>query len=498
MNVFIVEDEYWALLELQTLLKKYESKHHMYYFENGEDALEALEEQPPDLVITDITMPGINGLELIEKVKSFDERTECILLTVHDTFEYAKRGIQLGVADYVLKPIKKDALYDTIDVRLKVIEERKREETEKQHWSINKLLFQSVEENNFDMESFDNQSFVLIYLLVSNWKATVSSSMSIEMKNMEDLIERDEICWFLSIDAQRKVLLISNPNQKYLMDFPLADIYQELYRFGQIHVCSLLKSADVSLNACFHEAEQLMDRHKLFGETTILDQHNLTSEKELQGLWSIVRIIENKIKENQFASIPRQINDLVELIEKEKILQKQLFQFLLDMYYAIIYKLQQSTSNVIKIVEGDRYFDQLESLETFDQLKNWLINLLNEIVKVTPHHDVAPKHLIPMIKTWIANFHSTNITFQQFADEHHVSVSYLSREFKEQTAMTFSEYLTDVRITKAKELFDKGMERTAEVGALVGYQDPKHFRTVFKKVTGMTPKDYKNIQKRGG
>ncbi|MGN8647331.1 response regulator transcription factor [Gracilibacillus sp. HCP3S3_G5_1] len=497
MDIFVVEDEYWALLELQTLLKKYESNHRICYFDNGEDALKQLEEKPPDLIITDITMPGMNGLELIEKVKLLDDRIECILLTVHDTFEYAKKGIQLGVADYILKPIKKEALFATIDKRLAMIAERKQEETEKQHWSINKLLFHSIEQNNFDMERFHHQPFLLIYLLVGNWKAPTTLPISIQLEELEMLLNQEEKCWLLSIDEQRKVILISNSNSRALKDFPVKDIYQYLCRFGQIHICSLLKDQNTSLSACYHEAELLMDKYKLFGDSTILCQHNRYEEKDIHHLWSNVRILENKMRDSQFASIPILINDLISLIERERMPQKQLFRFLVDMYYAIIYKIQQSTSNVIKINDINEYFDQLETFVTFDQLNNWLTNLMNKIAKITSHPHIAPKHLIPKVKEWIEESYASNITFQQFADEHHVSLSYLSREFKEQTNMTFSEYLTNVRIKKAKELFDRGMKKTVEVGALVGYNDPKHFRSVFKRVTGKTPKEYKALQTRG-
>ncbi len=261
MNVFIVEDEYWALLELQTLLKKYESNHYVYYYENGEDALIDLEEKQPDLVITDITMPGMDGLELVEKVKAFDKKIECILLTVHDTFEYAKKGIQLGVTDYILKPIKKLALYETFDAQIQIIGERKLEETEKQHWSINKLLFQSVNKNNYDMERFNNQSYLFIYILIENWKAPISKEYRFDINKVEGLLTNGEKCWFLSVDEHRKILLIANPDQKYLMDYPIKEIYQVLSGVGQVHVCSQLKDVNVPLNKCFYETEQLMDKH---------------------------------------------------------------------------------------------------------------------------------------------------------------------------------------------------------------------------------------------
>src|SRR5690606_12156603 len=155
-------------------------------------------------------------------------------------------------------------------------------------------------------------------------------------------------------------------------------------------------------------------------------------------------------------------------------------------------------SQVIKIENMEDYFDELKSLVTFKELEEWLLELVYKIIEAADSDkQVAPKHLIPQVKQWIEEAYQRPITFQQFADEHHVSLSYLSREFKEQTGMTFSEYLTRIRIHKAKELFINGLERTVEVGELVGYHDMKHFRTVFKRETGLTPASFKESVKRG-
>ncbi|WP_208585515.1 response regulator transcription factor [Gracilibacillus suaedae] len=491
MNVFIIEDEYWALLELQTLLISYQLHHNIYFFDNGEDALDKLSEITPDLVITDITMPGIDGLQLVEQIKQFDHRIECVLLTVHDTFEYAKKGIQLGVAEYILKPIKKKALFNTIDQMLEKIRQNKQLEAEKQHWSISKLLFQSIKQNNNNVESFDNQPFLFVYILLGNWKAPVSQINDMETEEINDLFRADKQCWFLSIDEQRKVLLIPSENNLYMETTAINELYQYVKRFGQVHICTCIKSDQTSLHEVYQAVEKRMNKEKLFGESTFLNHYHQQHEKDIQSLWDTVRIMERKLRTYQFALIPEQIKKLIDKIQQKKIPQKQLFRFLADMYYAIIYKLQQSTSNVVNIDNIDEYFDQLDALVFYDQLENWLVDLMNHISRELSHKEIAPKHLIPKVKEWVEEAYSNNITFQQFAEEHHVSLSYLSREFKEQTNMTFSEYLTNVRIKKAKELFDSGVKKTVEVGALVGYNDPKHFRSVFKKITGKTPKSYR-------
>jgi two-component system response regulator YesN len=106
-----VEDERWALEELKALFKRYEPQHLVHAFENGEDALEAANSVVPHLVLTDITMPGMDGLELLAEIGRGHPEAKGIILSVHDDFAYAQRGMQTGVTDYLLKPVRKrDAL----------------------------------------------------------------------------------------------------------------------------------------------------------------------------------------------------------------------------------------------------------------------------------------------------------------------------------------------------------------------------------------------------
>lgn len=498
MNIFIVEDEYWALEELKTLLKKYEEEHQLYYFQNGEEAFQHFKEVTPDLVITDITMPIMDGLQLITKIKQADPAVECVLLTVHDTFRYAQKGIQLGVADYLLKPIKKEDLYETVDQMIEKIRKRKREESDRQHWSINKMLIDSIQRKNYDIHELDNQRFLFMLTLFGNWRAPIIDMEQMDIQDIKDIVGHDRECWLLSVTGRQKVLLISLKPHEKLESFPLDAVHRYHQQFGQAHSYTLIKNEKIALNKVFQKAMLMLERGKLFGTPTALTEMSAWREVDLHPIWDKVRILEQKLLNGELATVEGQIKDLLKQLKKYPLTQRQLFRFLTDMYYALQYKLQQSTIPVLQQGFMEDFTEELNALVTYEELEKWLTELILKIMDSTQiDKQIAPKHLIPKVKQWMEEGYQRTITFQQFAEKHHVSLSYLSREFKEQTGMTFSEYLTNIRIEKAKDFFREGIERVTEVADLVGYQDVKHFRSVFKRVTGLTPAEFKATLKEG-
>ncbi|GAA0310420.1 YesN/AraC family two-component response regulator [Gracilibacillus halotolerans] len=499
MNIFIAEDEYWALEELKALLKKYEDEHNLYYFPNGEEAFQYFKNVTPDLLITDITMPLMDGLQLIKKTKAVNPSVECILLTVHDTFSYAQRGIQLGVADYLLKPVKKEELYKTVDRMITEIRKKKREEKDRQHWSINKMLIDSIQQKNYDIQELDSQRFLFMYTLFGNWLAPIIDMEKIEVQTIKEIVGDDRACWSLPISGRQKVLLIELKPKEKLESFPLQEIHRYHQQFGQAHTFTLVKNENIPLNEIFQNATLQLEKGKLFGRPTAVTELTPIIEPEISHLWDKVRVIEHKLVNREFANVDEQIGELYKQLIAYPLTQRQLFRFLMDMYYALQYNLQQSTRPVMQLDEMDDYFDKLNRLVSYEELEDWLHGLVYKLTETTQSdQQVAPKHLIPKVKQWIEESYQQSITFQQFADEHHVSLSYLSREFKEQTGLTFSEYLVKVRINQAKAFFQEGVDRTVVVAELVGYHDVKHFRNVFKKMTGLTPTEYKESIKEEG
>ena len=170
MNLFLVEDEQWALAELKTLFKRYEPQHRVLAFENGEAALEAAKTIVPHLVLTDITMPGIDGVELLAALGRQHPEAKGIILSVHDDFGYAQRGMQTGVTDYLLKPVRKETLYKAVDRMLTRIEEESRGRSDRTQWSLLQRLLSADEiEHGKQQAAAEPQRMLMVLLLLENW-----------------------------------------------------------------------------------------------------------------------------------------------------------------------------------------------------------------------------------------------------------------------------------------------------------------------------------------
>ncbi|WP_165445102.1 response regulator transcription factor [Gracilibacillus phocaeensis] len=484
MNIYVVEDEYWALEELKILFERYKREHQIFFFEDGEEAYQHALINEVELVITDITMPVMDGVELVKRMKSIKDDTKFVLLTVHDSFDYAKEAIQLGVKDYLLKPIKKEVLYRTIDSIIDQIYTHKLQITDQQLWTISQLLAnpESIKDHE-NLSLFEDKSYLLIYILLRNWSAPINKNSVCKIKSEM----RNQSGWFLQLDEQRMLLL--QPENRVQHNSVLEWFYQ-WNMTDQIHLCIYKKDKNQRLIDAFQQAHHLMQKNKKFGTSTIIIYEEKESQKDLSKWWDNIRVIEQYLQRQTFASIAPQLDILIECMELLQVTQRQLNQFLLDMYYAIWFKLHRNLKETFQNDEIDSFLSELDRLVTFSDLRHWLTKLFDHLILSVAEPQIAPKHLIPKVKTWIHEYYFDNITFQQFAEAHHVSLSYLSREFKEQTNMNFTEYLTAYRIQKAQEYFKNGVLKISEVSELVGYKDSKHFRKVFRKIIGITPKEY--------
>lgn len=495
MNIFIVEDEYWSLKEMETLFKKYESMHTIYAFESGDDAYAHMHKVIPELILTDITMPRMNGLELIKKAKALNPSVETIILTVHDTFDYAKEGIHLGITDYLLKPIKKDKLFEVTDKVIANIEIEQKRQYEKENWMINQLLFTSMTETSDPIDISLNPCF-FIYVLMGNWETQLKENDVLKKPDLNQMMYELGLpakqLRLVHIDMRRQVILLPNKDIGHIEKSVLPTLFKYLNQKIHVHMCYLNKGKNMTLKQAFQLAHETLTKHKLFGYPTLIDAVNPpVTEVNLHSIWEIIRFIELTIEKGEQDQLRCYIRQVIEKLIDLSPSQQQLQRFLIDLNYAILYNLRQKKMMTLDLDTMQQDFDFLNYNVAYSELEKWLQDYFYKLTDTFSSKNIAAKQLIPKIQQWIEQDYAKHITFSEFSKAHHVSLSYLSKEFKRQTGVTFVDYLTEVRIRKALELFEAGKERTVEVGELVGYHDPKYFRSVFKKMTGMSPKAYK-------
>ncbi|MFC5452708.1 response regulator transcription factor [Paenibacillus aestuarii] len=497
MNIFLVEDEYWALAELVELFKVYEPEHCVYAFENGEDAMLAAATIHPHLVLTDINMPGMDGLALVERLNQMDPNIRKIIVSVHDQFEYARKGMKFGVADFLVKPVKKDVLYKAVDHMLEQLQQARKHSAQWLQGALAKMLLTPDRIQHPQLDRFYTEACQIVLIRLdegdfrSSWKETETS--------LEQLIASlaggaaAEVVG-VELDCRQRVLIAMDQQtcqaQADIHKSAAALLDQLKLSGHHVHIGVAKKPAGRSLFEVFSPFSQQLKDNRLFGMPSLVMAEEKRSDADLTAVWERVRVLETHYRKGELAKGKGVLQGLLKELRHKEITKRQLELFMGDMLFSLRfnkYGIRTGVNGVHGLYEDP---STLQHISSYDEL---LICLHDKIIALYGEEQVSettPKELIAVLVNQIHHHYQRAISLQQFAAEHHVSLGYLSRMFKAQTGLTFSEYVTEYRIRKAKELLQGGVERLQEVSRLVGYEDPKHFSLLFKKQVGETPMMY--------
>lgn len=493
MNLFLVEDERWALAELESLFKRYEPQHRVLAFENGEDALEAAKSIVPHLVLTDITMPGMDGVELLAELGRCHPDAKGIILSVHDDFAYAQRGMQTGVTDYLLKPVRKETLYRVVDRMLARIEEESRSRSDRAEWSLLQRLLSADAQERGEPAAAEQPQMFMALLLLENWASPLTWKDA-GLKASDILAhfgsglngESDSHC--VTIDCRRRILLLPAYDEASTKSIKirLQSFFQYVESRGiLLHVSFGMKKERESLNRSFVRLSKQLEEHLRIGVPTWAAPDTKPAVPDIGEIWVKVRALQAQIKAGDIARGRDTVSRIVKGLQCKGVTQKQLSQFASDLFYSLKFNLQ--SESVARLPED---MSLLNEAIDYEPITEWLTAAVFVIAGKCESKEQKPKGLVPVMMNWIHANYQGDLSLQQFASEHHVSLGHLSRLFKSQTGYTFSDYLIGYRIGKAKELLADGTSRPSEVGELVGYEDAKHFSYLFKRITGETPTAY--------
>lgn len=495
MNIFLVEDEHWALAELVELFKAYEPQHRIYSFDNGDDALEAAQTIRPELVVTDITMPGISGLELIARLLDIDPTIRAVILSVHDQFSYAQQGLKLGVVDYLLKPVKKDALYETIDHAIQRIQTDEKLVSAKNKWLLSQMLLHPEPVDSPLFDEIYRQSYFMALFSAEKGLSNLPLAVGERIRKLAKNTSGGSSGYLIELDAQRKVLLspLKDSTEFTHHEALLRQVYHEVKHELILHIGCAVKPAKESLYEAINVLDATLQEQRRFAQATWIGQAESGSEACLTELWDDVRVLEAFIKKGQVNKIREYAAAIVAKISKKRVTRRQLMIFLNDMVYSLRYKMQQES---VEWRQADTEMQAVfAGISTYEELGSHLEMFALSFCAQNVSQDTLPRELIPVLLHWIHQNYHLNIFLQQFASEHHVSLGYLSRLFKAQTGESFSEYLARYRVEKAKEFLAGGIDRIQDVCQMVGYEDVKYFSNLFKRIVGVTPTEYQKKRK---
>ncbi|WP_332696671.1 response regulator transcription factor [Halalkalibacter lacteus] len=474
---------------------------------NGAEALTALEKCSYDILITDIKMPLIDGIELMQQALELYRSLKVILISNYSDFEYVKEGLKLGAVDYLLKlTLKKEDLLAVLRRCISMLEEERKKHSELNHYQQGAVY---LARKNVEQE--------IKRLIVQEQTSPLSTSWA------PAWLENSYACVYLMLDEAEEW----RENYGYLYVQLLLEEWQKMFYMQVEEGAALLVAESVMfllLPDHDGEAEQRLLQWKqlLEKEWQISTSAGFVTE---QGIDSIVKGFANSRSACQrrfFEGLGGLycMNSSEIRIEKEEhhdwtpffeMIQSgdpvsSAIEVALERWKSGALNPEQVQQEACSLVTGAYHLhDDAESLllerhdllcraETMEQMVSLLISQLEDIETpfIRKQTDKGyDKQLITKALEYIAAHFTENLTLQSVADIVHLSKSYFSLYFKKQTGRNFVDYLIELRIREAKRLLVQNENRIYDVAGASGFKDVKYFSKVFKKVTGVTPMEYR-------
>jgi two-component system, response regulator YesN len=505
MRIVVVEDEAKTRRGVINLIKKINPDYQVVgEAANGADGLKIITTLKPDLVIVDVRMPQLNGLEMLDKLKEEKIRHKTVILSGYSDFEFAQKAIKVGVNEYLLKPITVEDIQKTLLVIEKELETEKQTEHSRDFFTVEHILQNILLEethNVADLQDYlvrehgiqGNQSFALV-MTISNGEIP-KKDLKLRLKNYLD--QNQDLKYFIMDITIYHETIILLPLQS---DLSTMEVFFEEVVLKGLHNNGF---PNVSIGLVFVPTlseiqAKLQQLHQQLKWSLVLDKNLLLSELKIAQL-KIKPIVYPKEIENSAISATY-AKDLIKLRQavvdflnwwKQAVYQpEQIIEAFVRFASSIINVIKEMDSELFKQIKQHQILQRLMDSFTGWQLEATLLEFLNRLDQLEASNGPNYSPVIQRALHQIMEYYHTGITLEETAVKLRITPEYLSSLFNKEVGRNFSTYLKEFRINKARELLINSNLKVYEIAEKVGYSDPKYFCRVFKEVTGLSAGDY--------
>jgi two-component system response regulator YesN len=496
---------------------------------NGKKALEIIKNIGDiDIVITDINMPIMNGIELIEKSRSLGIDTEFLVLSAYDDYSLVRSAFKLGINDYILKTeMEPDKILKMV---VAALEGKKRDKGNKNYSVdrnelVRKLIVGDLTKNELDRSvlRLKEENYICCSLLIDSFKIVEKryedndlKELMISVKNaVSQILEAMGMGEIITLAPEEYgVILAFDTASMNCLNERLSDILNKIRyaisNFLNIEVTIGISKVSSDINdikSLVEEAKRNARFRFVFGKGKNIYPENV---EEL-----------NKIKKNKNNYITQQIViemgkengllDALDRLEEEKCLEemKRIFKineialsgelesiyiYYIEIVLMIIQYIIKDEENDLEAIIGEEvdFYSELRKFDTIAEIEEWILTLLTKVITSIRKINQREKATIKKAKDFIHKNYSDRVTLDMVSKSIGFSKAYFSKMFTEETGDNFTTYLTNVRIEKAKELLVKTDMKIYEICDKIGYPNIEHFSRTFKKLLGVSPIQYKN------
>ena len=535
LNVLIVDDDVFIHSHLHKLIDwEGEGLHLCGGAANGSEAIRIIEENTPEIVITDMNMPGMDGVALIEYIQATYQRIKIIALSAYDDFNYVKQSLKLGAVDYLLKhTLTSETLLKILQAVKAAIIHEKQADTQHQRTAEQIQTGRSVLRQNFirmlvregiqDEETAKQRLDCLgLQLGVRNLVVVageIDGYMMLKEKfsasEIGDLLQQFvDMVGVILKDIEKSIISFIE-DEKFVIIFSFEELYSHQSMISQVQIALNRVKATIKrylnlticlgfdgickditkINHYYQKSMYLMTKKFYEGKDRIFCNHAA-----------------GEIKHDQYILGIKEEKCILRLIDSLK--SEELVQYIDDFFSRI--QDRQPDPNYVKMVfitliniadktardagldprllheEINDPYEQLDKYETVQEAKDWFIGFYKKLIHLLESYlfSANSDEITKKVIEYIYHNYKNDLSLGDIADHIGINSSYLSRKFKKDCGKGVIEYLNFIRIEQAKKLMINGKRKVKEVAEDVGFNNYNYFFKVFKDSQGMTPLEY--------
>ncbi|MFC9708818.1 response regulator [Paenibacillus sp. NPDC056933] len=496
-NIMIVEDSKPILRNIKMLLDKLNFPIHVAVTAtNGEEALTALQKHSIDLLLTDIRMPKMDGLSLIEQAKLAQPGLKVILLSGYSDFEYTRKALNLQVFDYLLKPIELEALEEVMSRVIKQLDNQRSRNFHELQEIVDPHDYAELKPE--EHSAFLNQMMIVLRRQPFTPERERWGQKTLQA-SLEDFFAPRPCKVFLSQTPQQYIVFVN----RSILDLYssvhecLESLRRHLYAQGMdttIGGQPAWSETDDNLSELYHQISFILLTHQRLNNGLVLDTRNsVTMTRTEAGCLdsisesSFVHMIQAHQKE-QFAL---KLSELMNQWREENVHVKEVERFIglvVDTFAHLIEE-QGSGIRLGLDLRAKKLWDGVTYGDFCRELTEWIGQCFEMLQS---HGRKSREVLFEQMDEYIQRNKYTQISINDIAMKFHVSPSYVSRVIKNVTNVTFVQYYSKLRIKEACRLMECQPEmKFKELSDLLSFSDQHYFSKVFKEYTGLSPTEYK-------
>ncbi len=496
MKILIVDDEPIILTGIENILiNEFGDRVELVKAYDGINALEILKRFTPDLIITDICMPEMSGLELIEYVLKNNVCSRFLILSGYADFEYARQAIQYKALDYILKPIDKNQLVGHVNRLFKVISQEKEELIKGELDKIREVILYDAPYEEFFMEKnkvndiFPAPFFKVVVLQI---EGACSEPTHDDFRSV--LSQFFGKYHSFALQSKKQLVILGN-FEKHFSDRLL---YKEFSSIKLKHSCSIsnigmsgICNSLEQIHSYFNDALRYLYLNKYSHKAVLNEDNDFMGALTLIDYHDIAKILEAKNQVEMDRLLDEYLGKLIYINQRHSFHLNSIYSIIISDIAIYLQEIGLSS----ELITGMENNSLKDTFINEGQLQNKLRSIFVDISQLFGNMNPENKYsesVTKMLDFINANY-MKDISLDAMAETVNLHPNYASSLFKKEIGTAFIQYLNSYRIMKAKAFLKKNSELSLDkIAEMVGYENSRHFIKVFKKYCNTTPGEYRN------